>query len=370
MKRLLASLLALCASVAFGATELPVQLLNPTGSTSGQAVVSTGPTSAPGWGVPSACSGCALLSGATFTGAVSVSYSNAALTLNDTSGSNQTNLNFQSNGSNRWSWGNPSSSSTFQLSRYVSGTYTDSPISVSNSTGAITLTDGLSGVLSITNAATSGSTIIVNATSNTSTGAAIELEGNGSTTPNKYLQVFNGSFRILNNAGSGATITVDDGGDLTTGGSITPSQTAGIVGTTTNNAPSAGSVGEIIQSTVTGGSAVSISSTVPANVTSISLTAGDWDVCGETVTLPAGTTTQAAFATAISLTSATIPALTANATYVNLPYAVAAGISIGSSAGCVTERFASTTPVYLVVQSNFAVSTNAAFGWIYGRRRR
>jgi len=50
MKKLFASLVALFASVAFGATTVPVQLLNPTGSSSGQAIVSTGASSAPAWG--------------------------------------------------------------------------------------------------------------------------------------------------------------------------------------------------------------------------------------------------------------------------------------------------------------------------------
>lgn len=54
MKRFLAIILALCASLAFGATTVPVQLLNPSGSSSGQAIVSTGSSSAPAWGGPSA----------------------------------------------------------------------------------------------------------------------------------------------------------------------------------------------------------------------------------------------------------------------------------------------------------------------------
>lgn len=49
MKRLLACALLALTSAAFGATLNPVQLLNPTGSTAGQAIVSTGPTTAPGW---------------------------------------------------------------------------------------------------------------------------------------------------------------------------------------------------------------------------------------------------------------------------------------------------------------------------------
>lgn len=61
MKRFFVLVLSLCASLAFGATTVPVQLLNPTGSSAGQAIVSTGSSSAPAWGGPSA----AVLTGVT-----------------------------------------------------------------------------------------------------------------------------------------------------------------------------------------------------------------------------------------------------------------------------------------------------------------
>jgi hypothetical protein len=54
MKRMISALLALFASVSFGATTIPVQLLTPTGSTSGQAIISSGASSAPTWGNVSA----------------------------------------------------------------------------------------------------------------------------------------------------------------------------------------------------------------------------------------------------------------------------------------------------------------------------
>jgi hypothetical protein len=83
-----------------------------------------------------------------------------------------------------------------------------------------------------------------------------------------------------------ATIARTDAAQTFTGAqtfsnAIIPSQTTGITGTTTNNNASAGYVGEYISSTVVTGSAVTINyggSGVP--VTSISLTAGDWDVTG------------------------------------------------------------------------------------------
>jgi hypothetical protein len=55
MKRLLtAALLALSSSSVFAATLNPVQLLNPAGSTAGQAIISTGASTAPAWGNVSA----------------------------------------------------------------------------------------------------------------------------------------------------------------------------------------------------------------------------------------------------------------------------------------------------------------------------
>lgn len=49
MKRIFAAALLLIATVSFGATTVPVQLLNPSGSTLGQAIVSSGPSSNPIW---------------------------------------------------------------------------------------------------------------------------------------------------------------------------------------------------------------------------------------------------------------------------------------------------------------------------------
>lgn len=62
MKKILAALLALVSSLAFGTTLSPITLLNPAGSSSGQAIVSTGASSAPAWAGVNAVT----LNGATF----------------------------------------------------------------------------------------------------------------------------------------------------------------------------------------------------------------------------------------------------------------------------------------------------------------
>src|SRR5260221_11377663 len=61
------------------------------------------------------------------------------------------------------------------------------------------------------------------------------------------------------------------------------SQTVSFVGSTTNDSAVAGNIGEIVTATLATGSAVVLTTNTTANVTSISLTAGDWDVTGTVV---------------------------------------------------------------------------------------
>ncbi|WP_227243994.1 hypothetical protein [Paraburkholderia caribensis] len=70
MKRTIFVFLLAASSLAFGATFAPVQLLDPYGSTAGQAIVSTGPSTAPVWATVGVAnvSGAAPLASPTFTG--------------------------------------------------------------------------------------------------------------------------------------------------------------------------------------------------------------------------------------------------------------------------------------------------------------
>ena len=79
----------------------------------------------------------------------------------------------------------------------------------------------------------------------------------------------------LQSAGTTA-ITIDTAQKVTFANAITPSTTNGIVGTTLGDNAVAGSVGEYVSSTVANNT-VSFSNGTPLNVTSISLTAGDWE---------------------------------------------------------------------------------------------
>jgi hypothetical protein len=149
-------------------------------------------------------------------------------------------------------------------------------------------------------------------------------------------------------------------------------RTAGysVAGTNTNDSASAGYVGELIESTVLAGSAVGLTTGNAANVTSISLTAGDWDVFGNIATLPAGGTTTSLVQGAINTTSATLPTIPGSGTYASFPVAIAAGIGLVLQVGTRRLLLSGTTTVYLVAFANFAVSTMGAYGYIGARRRR
>lgn len=160
-------------------------------------------------------------------------------------------------------------------------------------------------------------------------------------------------------------------GNLSVTGTITPGQTTGIVGTTTNNNAQAGSVGEYISSSIAAGDAVAITTGNAANVTSITLTAGDWDVTGNVLFSPNAATTITYLQAGIGTTSATFPTVPAAGGTTFLQYSSAiTGVGQGLSAGTVRVLVAANTPVYLLAVSNFATNTNAAYGFIGARRRR
>jgi hypothetical protein len=160
-----------------------------------------------------------------------------------------------------------------------------------------------------------------------------------------------------NFAGNSSTVT---------NGVYTTSQVTALTTTSTNDNAASGKIGEFVSSQITAGSAVSVTSATNKNVTSISLTAGDWDVWGNVSMLCAGTTLQYGYSW-ISSTSATLP-----------DDSLYAGVNVNTSVGkafyivAPSQRFSlsGTTTVYLQCQSAFASSTCTAAGYIAARRIR
>lgn len=142
------------------------------------------------------------------------------------------------------------------------------------------------------------------------------------------------------------------------------------VGTATNDNASAGYIGEILESTIAFGSATSVTDNTPKNLTSISLTAGDWDVTVVAYYVPANTTVTTLAQISISQTTATAD-LTAgywNQWVGNITSAGTTTIPTGISDARIS--LSATTTVYAVLFSRFTVSTMTAWGRIRARRIR
>jgi hypothetical protein len=135
-----------------------------------------------------------------------------------------------------------------------------------------------------------------------------------------------------------------------------------IQGTTASNNATAGYVGEFISSVITVPTNITTSATAQ-NLTSILLTAGDWDIEGNIFFTPTTTFTQI-FAWGSSI-SATLP-LSYNRNGFNLPLIGASGISIPKL------RINASIPVtvYLSGFATFASGTATFTGAIYARRVR
>lgn len=158
-----------------------------------------------------------------------------------------------------------------------------------------------------------------------------------------------------------------------------------ISGTTTNDSAATGFLGEYVFSTIPTASAVSLTTATAADITSIALTPGDWDIECQVEFKPGATTSVTQSNASISLTSAILstqpggtvgratlgpePIMTINqaasvpaANYAIAPTTVRCTISAAPPGV--------TTTVYLVAQATFTVSTMAAFGTIRARRVR
>jgi hypothetical protein len=143
-----------------------------------------------------------------------------------------------------------------------------------------------------------------------------------------------------------------------------------IVGTPTNDNAAAGAVGEYISSTIATGSSITLTTNVAANVTSVSLTAGDWDCSGATDFTFGATTSYTNLIGSISTTSATLGAQDSKFDYETAANVPTASADATWALPNVRVLIASTTTVYLVAQGTFTVSSLKAYGTLRCRRVR
>jgi hypothetical protein len=185
-----------------------------------------------------------------------------------------------------------------------------------------------------------------NAFSNGADVTAVEVTGHTTQTSN-----------ILN-------IEKSDGTDL-----LSVTNTAGtlIRGTTTNDSAATGIVGEYIESIISSGTAYPATNTW-GDLTSISLTAGDWDVQFNPVFTQDTSLTTSGLLAGVSSSSATLPSGAAERAH--SPSGPNGNSDLSIAPPVTRISLASTTTIYGVATGIFSAGTMSAYGFIRARRVR
>ena len=141
---------------------------------------------------------------------------------------------------------------------------------------------------------------------------------------------------------------------------------AALKGVSTNSDAAAGVVGEFISSVIAAGSAVTATSNAASDITSISLTAGDWDVWANGSMVNGGSV-PVVWIQWVSSTSATLPDQ-------SLYSRLSDGVTLVAGVGLPTpyRRFslATTTNIYLSCYLGNTSGNGTACGGLYARRVR
>jgi hypothetical protein len=128
-----------------------------------------------------------------------------------------------------------------------------------------------------------------------------------------------------------------------------------------------GAIGAYVAGGIASAAAVSLTTATPANVTSISLTAGDWDVYGTVDYTPGATTSISILQQGISTTTGAF-AEADTYTMQSMAAEVPGANQIANPTPVVRLNLTATTTVYLVTSATFTLSTLAAYGRIRARR--
>lgn len=327
MKRILAAALAAFASLAFGATTLPPLMINPAGSTAGQAILSTGSTGQPVWGaVP--------LTGITGTLAIA----------------------------------NGGTGATTQAAALAS-LLGSSTVPIANggtaaATAAAARTNLGLGTAATQNTGTSGATVPLLSTANTWTLAqAFTVRPTfNSATPWDSANLASPAATTGTLAQFASTTSAQLAGVLSdeTGSGVvvmnnSPALTTPVVAGITNAVnPAAGKVGEHLTGAA---SAVSITSGTPIGVTSVSLTAGYWMITAVVTFTPAATTVMQTQYGGISTGSV---ALSGNQYFQLSNNNTAAGQGSIFPTPVIYQNISASTTAYCVAEGIFTTSTATA----------
>lgn len=139
----------------------------------------------------------------------------------------------------------------------------------------------------------------------------------------------------------------------------------------TNDLAQTGDIGEYVESVIASGSAVSIVNGTAKTITSISLTAGDWDIDTSMYFLfPAATSVTQTIAS-ISGTTNTLDTTSGKfASHSYTAFVPGNATSLSENIPPYRLSLSGTTTVFMIAQANFTVSTLTVYGLIRARRAR
>lgn len=141
-----------------------------------------------------------------------------------------------------------------------------------------------------------------------------------------------------------------------------------VQGTATNDNASTGKVGEYVTAQLLRASATTLVSSTSKTITSISLTAGDWDVTGNIGILVGATTVTTQLLGSLSLTNNAFSSFDAPVT--SFPTIPANSTDLIMPIFPFRVSIASTTTVYLIGNVAFTSTAPTAYGTIQARRVR
>lgn len=152
------------------------------------------------------------------------------------------------------------------------------------------------------------------------------------------------------------------------GSLITGVAASTVTGVTDGSDAAAGKVGERISASIVQASAVSLTTATPKTVTSISLTAGDWDVTA--IGAITGASTGTVFDVAIGGTTNSLTGTVLGDTRCQTPTVSLTGADATLMVPAARISISSTTTYYLIVQETFTIGSPKAYGRISARRVR
>ncbi len=146
------------------------------------------------------------------------------------------------------------------------------------------------------------------------------------------------------------------------------------LGVTDASSASTGIIGEYLSSTIALGSATSLTSNTAKDITTLTLSPGDWKPWGTIAIIPAGTTTLSSFVGSVNTTSGVQATSPAGGSMFTLNLPVTTGFTTGATqmlpTGQSRQNVSVTTVIYLVVTVVFNISTCTGYGFLAARRMR